>query len=413
MGKKKGFNTRALHTPYPVADAHGSLRMPLYDTVAYEFGDARLLQETFSGGKPGHVYSRSSNPTVEYLERIVQNLTGGPGVIALSSGMAAISNLVLALVRSGDNVITSPRIFGNTYSLFSKTLKSLGIEFRFTDLRDPANVTRLADGRSRAVFLETVSNPTLEVADVRSLAEVTHGKGLVLIADTTTSPLCFCDYGALGVDVEVISGTKFISGGATSVGGFIIDRGNFDWSSVPALEEAYRDFSEMALICKLRKEIYRNMGSCLAPANAYFQTLGLETLSLRVERSCDNALAIAQELERNPKVRKVYYPGLTASPYHEIAKKQFGSLFGAIVTFSLSSKESCFRFLDALEVIRRATNLNDNKSLAIHPASTIYCEFGEKELRDMGVDDTMVRLAVGIEDCPDLLGDIRQALDGV
>jgi O-acetylhomoserine (thiol)-lyase len=405
-----GFITKTLHTKYHKEDPHGALRMPVYESVAYEYENAEGIEAAFQGTKPGHVYSRSTNPTVEYLEQIIQNLTGAKGVIALSSGMAAISNLIIALVQTGDNIITSKHIFGNTYSLFEKTFKSLGIEFRYTDLTHASNISDLVDNKTRAVFFETVTNPMLEVVDVNQIHEITQNENIVLIADTSMIPLYLFSSKEFGIDIEVISSTKYISGGATSVGGLIIDYGKYEWSNIEKLKVYAENFGEFALLSKLRKEIYRNLGACLSPGNAFLQTLGLETLSLRAEKSCNNAMVIAEMLEAHAKVQNVNYPGLKSSKYHYIAKKQFNNLFGAIVTFDLSSKKQCFQFLNNLQIIRRATNLNDNKTLAIHPASTIFCEYGSDEREEMGVKDTMIRLAIGIEDCEDLKNDICEAL---
>ena len=225
-------NTKALHTRYPGRDPQGSLRMPIYQTVAYEYENAEGIEAAFTGTRPGHVYSRSTNPTIEYLEHVVQNVTGAQGVIALSSGMAAISNLILALVQSGDNIITSKHIFGNTYSLFAKTLKPFGIEFKYTDLTQVSKIFSLIDDKTRAIFFETVSNRMLEVIDVKSLSKIARENNIVLIADTSITPLYIFNSKEYEVDIEIISSTKYISGGATAVGGLIIDYGKFDWAKI-------------------------------------------------------------------------------------------------------------------------------------------------------------------------------------
>jgi O-acetylhomoserine (thiol)-lyase len=249
------------------------------------------------------------------------------------------------------------------------------------------------------------------VADIQGLAAITRRNKILLIADTTLTPLYFFNSKAYGVDIEVLSATKYISGGATTVGGVIIDNGTFDWAHNPKLAKEARQFGPFTLVTKLKREVYRNTGACLSPHNAYLQSIGLETLALRADRSCRNAWALAEFLSQHPKVTAVNYPGLAGSPYHDIAVRQFGERCGALVTFELASKKACFGFLNKLKPLRRATNLNDNKSLALHPASTIFCEYSADLKRQMGVPETMVRLSVGIEDVEDLIADIRQALE--
>ena len=410
---KQAFTTKTLHTKYPKKDPQGALRMPVYQTVAYEYENAEGIEAAFMGTQPGHVYSRSTNPTIEYLEQIIQNLTGALGVIALSSGMAAISNLILALVKSGDNIISTKHIFGNTYSLFEKTLRPFDIEFKFTDLTQTSKISNLIDDKTRAIFFETVSNPMLEIIDVKSLSKIARENNIVLIADTSITPLYIFNSKEHGVDIEIISSTKYISGGATAVGGLIIDYGKFDWGKINKLHDDTEKYGEFALLNKLRKEVYRNLGACISPGNAFLQTLGLETLTLRADKACNNAMLIAEMLEKHAEVQKVNYPGLKSSKYHDIAKKQFKNLYGTILTFDLSSKKHCFQFLNKLKIIRRATNLNDNKTLALHPASTIFAEFDVEKREEMGIEDNMIRLAIGIEDCEDLINDINKALDKI
>ena len=410
---KLAFTTKTLHTKYPKKDPQGALRMPVYQTVAYEYENAEGIEAAFMGTQPGHVYSRSTNPTIEYLEQIIQNLTGALGVIALSSGMAAISNLILALVKSGDNIISTKHIFGNTYSLFEKTLRPFDIEFKFADFTQTSKISNLIDDKTRAIFFETVSNPMLEIIDVKSLSKIARENNIVLIADTSITPLYIFNSKEHGIDIEVISSTKYISGGATGVGGLIIDYGSFDWTKINKLHDDTEKYGEFALLNKLRKEVYRNLGACLSPGNAFLQTLGLETLTLRADKACNNAMLIAEMLEKHAEVQKVNYPGLKSSKYHDIAKKQFKNLYGTILTFDLSSKKHCFQFLNKLKIIRRATNLNDNKTLALHPASTIFAEFDAEKREEMGIKDNMIRLAIGIEDCEDLKNDINKALDEI
>ncbi len=407
------FATKILHSRFLKVDPHGSLHMPVYDNVAFEFRTAEEIEFAFQGRKPAHMYSRISNPTVEHFEQQVRSVTGAAGVVALSSGMAAISNTILAACRAGDNVVTSKHLFGNTYSLFESTLKSWGLEVRYADLTDPCRAEALVDERTRLLFFETVTNPQLEVADAALLSELARARGLLLVADTTVTPFYVFESKKFGVDIEVLSSTKYISGGATCVGGLIIDNGTYDWSRNPKLATDAVKHGPHAFINRLRREVFRNLGSCLSAHNAYLLSLGLETMALRVDASCANAQRIAEFLESRPGVRSVHYPGLKSAKGHETARKQFGRRCGALLTFDLGSKAECFRFMNALKVIRRATNLQDNRTLILHPASTIFSEYPAALKEEMGVRETMLRLAVGIEDVEDLIGDLAQALEAV
>lgn len=407
------FSTKAIHAKFLKNDPYGTLRMPVYDNVAFEFDDCQELELAFLGKKPVHMYSRITNPTVEYLEQQIREFTNALDVLALSSGMASISNLIIAIAKSGDNIITTKHLFGNTYSLFERTLKPWGLDTRYADLTKIKHVEKLIDKRTKAIFFETITNPQLEVADIKALSRLARANNILLISDTTITPLSFFNAKNLGVDIEVLSGTKYISGGATSVGGIIIDNGTFDYNKNDKLKQEAKKYGQFALIAKLRREVFRNFGACLSAHNAYLQSLGLETFTMRVDKSCSNSLKIAELLQKHPKVISVNYPGLKSSRYYHIAKKQFGDNFGALLTFDLESKEQCFAFMNNLKIIRRATNLNDNKTLILHPASTIFCEYSPELKSEMGVRETMIRLAVGIEDVQDLFEDIENALGGI
>lgn len=406
----KGLTTRAVHCAAPKKDVHGALRMPVYDSVAFEFDTARDLELSFQGRKPAHAYSRITNPTVEDFEQRVRLIADALGVVATASGMGAISSVVMALGGSGSNVVTTRFLFGNTISLFEHTLKDWGLETRYVDFTNMAGVKAAIDSKTSMVFLEAITNPQLQVADIAAVTRVAGECNVPVVLDgTLTTPYLF-NSRAGGVAIEVISSTKYMSGGATCVGGVIIDNGTFDWSLTPHFSDAASKFGPHAFLMRLRREVYRNFGTCLAPHNAYLQSLGLETMALRIERSCANALEIARHLSNHPKVRAVNYPGLQSSAYHAIATRQFGGRYGGLLTFDLQSKQECFRFMDSLTVLRRATNLNDNKTLIIHPASTIFCEYSPEERAKMGVGESMIRIATGIEDTEDLLEDIKQGL---
>lgn len=409
--KKYKFTTQILHNPFIKKDPHGALHMPIYENVAFSFDSAEDIALAFERKKAAHTYSRITNPTVENFEQKIRAITDSQGVIALSSGMAAISNVLMAICSSGDNIIASPHLFGNTFSLFTTTLKQWGLNVRFCDLTNPDNIASQVDENTRAVFFETITNPQIEVVDVHAISQLAHQHNLLVVADTTLTPPSAFEAKAFGIDVEVLSSTKYISGGGTSVGGLIIDYGAFDYSKNPHLKEDSKKVGPFALVNKLRRNVYRNLGSCMAPNTAFLQSVGLETLPMRIKASCSNTHRVAEFLEGHEKVKLVNYPGLKSSTFYSIAAKQFNNLTGGLLTFDLPSKEACFKFLNALQLIIRATNLNDNRTLIIHPSSTIFCEYSAEEKHDMNIRDTMIRLSVGIEDIEDLIDDLTQALE--
>lgn len=386
--------TQAIHQPYKRRDAYDALSMPIYNAVAFEFDNAKVMADAFCGRIDAPDYSRVENPTVTNLEQRVKALTGAENVIALNSGMAAISNTLFSVVEQGKNVITSRHLFGNTYSLLTSTLSRLGVEARLCDLTDVEAVERLIDDHTCCLFLEVMSNPQLEVVDVRALSAIVHQHSIPVIADTTLIPFTQFSAKDLGIDLEVVSSTKYISGGATSLGGLVIDYGTF-----PSIGK------------RLLNEMLFNLGAYMTPQVAYMQTLGLETLDVRYRAQAGNALELAQRLRTLKPIHKVNYVGLEDNPYHQLAVSQYGETAGAMVTIDLESQEACFRMLDNLKLIHRATNLFDNRTLAIHPASTIFGLFTAEERAAMDVQDTTIRLSIGLESVDDLFDDIKQALE--
>ena len=386
--------TQAIHQPYKRRDAYDALSMPIYNAVAFEFDNAKVMADAFCGRIDAPDYSRVENPTVTNLEQRVKALTGAENVIALNSGMAAISNTLFSVVEQGKNVITSRHLFGNTYSLLTSTLGRLGVEARLCDLTDVEALERLIDDNTCCLFLEIMTNPQLEVVDVRALTALAHQHGIPVIADTTLIPFTQFSAKGLGIDLEVVSSTKYISGGATSLGGLVIDYGMF-----PSIGK------------RLLNEMLFNLGAYMTPQVAYMQTLGLETLDVRYRAQAGNALELAQRLRTLKPIHKVNYVGLEDNPYHQLAVSLYGETAGAMVTIDLESQEACFRMLDNLKLIHRATNLFDNRTLAIHPASTIFGLFTAEERAAMDVQDTTIRLSIGLESVDDLFDDIKQALE--
>ncbi|MDR1258992.1 MAG: PLP-dependent transferase [Tannerellaceae bacterium] len=410
--KDISFETQTLHTPYEKPDAHKALAMPVYQSVACEFDTAEEMEEAFCGRSKDHFYSRITNPTVQYYEDRVRALTGAFSVTALNSGMSAISNTLLTVASAGSNIVTSPHLFGNTYSFLKNTLAALGVEARFCDLTDAGAVRSNIDANTCAIFLEVITNPQMEVADLRALSAIGQDAGVPLIADTTVVPFTVFHAREFGVDIEIVSSTKYISGGATSLGGLIIDYGTFNWPpNIKALKAWRSDTAgSEAFSTRLRREVHRNLGAYMTPQAAYMQTLGLETLQLRFTRQASTCLDLARRLRQIRGIVSVNYTGLEDNPFYDISKTQFGLLPGAMLTFDLASRRSCFSFLNNLKLIRRATNLFDNKSLILHPASTIYGTLSEELRLSMHIKQQTIRLSVGLETTDDLLSDIQQAM---
>ena len=408
----KSFTTRSLNIPFPKKDPHHALSMPIYESIAFEFDSAEDIAANFRGELPAHTYSRTSNPTVEYFETKVKILTGAYQVLALSSGMAAISATMMAICKKGDNIISGKNLFGHTLALFEQSLLAYGLETRFVDTTRPELIEPLIDKNTRAIYFETVTNPQLEISDIAKIAEIANKHDILLVTDSTITPPSVFNSKSLGVHIEVMSATKFISGGATAFGGLIIDNGIYDWSKNPNCLAFAGKFGKDAFIARLRKNYYRNMGMPMTAHTANYMIAGLDILELRVDRCYQNCMKLGRYFQEHPKVTRVDYPGLKDSEYYELAAKQFGGVPGAVMTFDLESQEECYRFMNRLKIIRRATNLNDNKSLIIHPYSTIYAEFPESERLKMGIRTGMMRLSVGIEGAEDLISDIGQALGG-
>ena len=387
--------TQAIHSRFQTKDAYGSLAMPVYHTAAYEFDNATEMADAFCGKTDAPDYSRVTNPTVTYFENKVKATCNAHGVIAVSSGMAAISNTLICLTAAGKNIVTSRHLFGNTYSLIAGTMMRFGVKPHLTDLTNLKEVEDAIDNDTACIFMEIITNPQMEVADIAALAEIAHKKGIPLVADTTMIPFTQFDAHSLGVDIEVVSSTKYLSGGATSIGGLVIDYG-----TTP-------NFTD-----RMRKELLMNLGAYMTPHVAYMQNLGLETLDARYRVQADNALRVAQALKDVEQIKRVNYIGLEDNPFYELSRRQFGKTSGAMLTIDLDSQEACFDFINRLQVVRRATNLFDNKTLAIHPASTIFGNFTPRQRQKMDVLDTTIRLSIGLEAAEDIIEDIVRSVEG-
>lgn len=387
-------STKAIHTKFQRRDAYDALQIPVYNCLAYEFDDADYMSDVFCGKVIVPDYSRVLNPTVTHLEEIVANLTGAKEVSAFNSGMAAISAMLMCTASAGKNIISSKHLFGNTYLFLTKTLKRFGVEARLINLTDIKAINDAIDENTCCVFLESVTNPQMEVADIKEISKLTKKAGIPLIADTTIIPFTQFDGNALGLDFQVVSSTKYISGGATSLGGLIID---------------YGYFPEISTLIK--KDAIFNLGGYMNPHAAYMQVIGLETLAVRYKKQAKSAKKIAELLEKTPGVVSVGYPGLKNHTFHNVFNKTYGEDAGAMITFDLKNKKECFDFINALKLVHRATNLFDNRSLAIHPSSTIFGPLSQEEREDMDVKDTTIRLSIGLEDSEDIYEDLKQAIE--
>lgn len=385
--------TKAIHTTFAHRDPYGALSIPVYNSVAYEFEDAQTMSDTFRGLIVEPDYSRTMNPTVTHLENKVKDITGASNVTAFNSGMAAISNTLIALSGQGRTILTSRHLFGNTVALMNTTLKRFGVRTKRVDLTKPEEVADAMDESVCCIFLEIMTNPQLEVAPLKMLADIAHRHNVPLVTDSTMIPFTEHQLHNLGVDIELVSSTKYVSGGATSLGGLVIDY------SAP---ESFRQ--------SISQEMLFNLGAYMTPHAAYMQTIGLETLHARYAVQSSNALLLAKKLKGIEQIKSVGYVGLPDNPYHEIAREQFGETAGAMLTIDLNDREQCFSFINNLKLIKRATNLFDNRTLAIHPASTIFGNFTDDERKEMDVRDTTIRISVGLEDVDDIYEDIIQAL---
>jgi O-acetylhomoserine (thiol)-lyase len=404
----ENFTTKILETSFAKHDLNNPLSMPIYSTAAYEFATAEEMEAAFIGKSAFHTYTRISNPTVEYFEQRIKQVSGAMAVTALSSGMAAIANVFMSLAYQGANIVTTSHLFGNTFSILQFTLANFGVEVRFCDLLDISDVEKNIDENTCLVFTEVITNPHLEVVDLKSLSALTAKKLVPLVVDTTVVPWTVFKARDFGANIEVVSSTKYISGGATSIGGLVLDHGNFDWRRSKRLDA--KKFGQMAFQAKLRGEVFRNFGACMSPETAYHQILGLETMELRFDRAASTGLELAQWIEALPEVNKVHHTSLPDNSFYTISAAQFGKIGTAMFTFELSDQAACFAFMNKLKLVRRATNLFDNKSLIIHPLSTIYGTFSPEMKEKMGVPDTLLRFSTGLEEPEDLKSDILQAL---
>ncbi|MBJ6799055.1 O-acetylhomoserine aminocarboxypropyltransferase/cysteine synthase family protein [Geomonas propionica] len=413
-GQELRFDTKLIHggtAPGPF----GATKTPVVQSSAFAYQTAEELEDIFKGRAVGQVYTRIGNPTLEGLEKRLAVIEDGIAAVITSSGMSAITTAVMAVVRNGDEILSSSSLFGGTYSLFHDTLDNYGIKTCFFDPTDLAALEAGISESTRLIFVETIGNPKMDVPDIAAFSAIAKKHGIPLMVDATVSTPYLARMRDLGADIIIHSTSKYINGTANSIGGAIIDAGNFDWRSdkFPHFEQFHRKYRNFAFTARVRKLIHKDFGACAAPLNAFLSGEGLETLALRMERHCSNALVLARFLKEHPKVAWVNYPGLSDSPFHEVAGRQFGGRFGGLLTFGLADKPAAFRLINALRLAKNLANIGDTKTLVIHPASTICADYTLEVKALMGVSEELVRVSVGIEDPADIVEDFRAALEGV
>ena len=422
MERKPGFDTLALHGGQKPDPSTGARAVPIYQTTSFVFKDTSHAANLFALKEFGNIYTRIMNPTWDVLEQRVAALEGGVAAMATASGQAAETLAILNIAKSGDQIVSSESLYGGTYNLFHYTLPKMGIDTAFVDPGEPENFKKAITPKTRLLYAETLGNPKNDMLDIEAVAKIAHDAGAPLMIDNTVATPYLCRPFEWGADIVVHSMTKFLGGHGNSIGGIIVDSGKFNWANgkFPELVEpdpSYHNlkfvetFGPLAYMIKVRVQLLRDVGAALSPFNAFLILQGVETLSLRVQRHCDNALKVAQFLEKHAAVSWVNYPGLASHSTHALAQKYMQHGFGAILGFGIKGgMQAGIKFINALTLLSHLANLGDAKSLVIHPASTTHQQLTPGEQAATGVTEDFVRLSVGIESIDDILADIDQAL---
>ena len=419
--------TISIHAGYETDPTTKSVAVPIYQTVAYEFDNAQHGADLFDLAVPGNIYTRIMNPTWDVLEQRVAALEGGIAALATSAGSAAINYAILTIAEAGDNIVATPQLYGGTYTLFAHMLPKLGIEVRFADSDSPADLEKLIDDKTRAVFCESIGNPAGNIVDMEAVTAMAHSHGVPVIVDSTVATPALMNPIEYGADIVVHSLTKYMGGHGTTLGGIIVDSGKFPWAEhkerFPMLnnpEPSYHGvvyteaFGPAAFIGRARTVPLRNTGSALSPISAFLLLQGIETLTLRMERHCDNAMAVARYLKDHPSVDWVNYGGLEGDRYHDLAQKYFNGKPSSLMTFGIKGGYAAgVKFYDALKMIKRLVNIGDAKTLSCHPASTTHRQLTPEEQQKAGVTPEMIRLCIGIEHIDDIIADLSQAFEAV
>ncbi len=419
------IETQAIHSGYTPEPTTKAVAVPIYQTTSYAFDNTQHGADLFDLKVEGNIYTRIMNPTTAVLEQRVAEMEGGVGALALSSGMAAITYAIFALAEQGDNIVSVATLYGGTYNFFAHTLPKLGIEVRFVDYRDMDAMDAAIDDNTKTVFCESLGNPAGNVIDLEALVKVAHNKGVPVMVDNTVPTPYLCKPFDFGADISILSLTKYMGGHGTSIGGVVVDSGNFPWDKhkkrFAILNEpdpsyhgvVYTEaFGKAAYIGRVRLVPLRNMGAAISPMNSFQILQGIETLAVRMDRHCENALAVAQYLEKHELVNWVSYAGLSSHTDHKLAQKYFGGRASGILSFGIKGGiEAGTKFIDALKLIVRLVNIGDAKSLACHPATTTHRQLSKEEQAAAGVSEDLVRLSIGIEHIDDILEDVEQALN--
>lgn len=426
MGKNYRFETNQLHAGQKADPVTKSRAVPLYQTTSYIFDDTNQAENLFALKQSGNIYTRIMNPTTDVFEQRMAVLEGGVGALATASGSAAVTYSILNIAGAGDEIVAAATLYGGTYNLFASTLPRLGIKTTFVDPDEPENFAAAITEKTKAVFIESLGNPGINIIDIEKVAEIAHKKEIPLIVDNTFGTPYLIKPIDFGADIIVHSATKFIGGHGTSIGGVIVDAGKFDWAKsgkfkgLTEPDESYHgiryahDIGAAAFIVKARVQLLRDTGACISPFNSFLLLQGLETLSLRVERHVENAKKIADFLKNHPKAAWVNYPSLEGSKYYNLAKKYFPKGVGSIFTFGVAGGETAAKkFIDSLEIFSHLANVADAKSLVIHPASTTHQQMADEEQLKAGVSKDMVRLSIGIEHIDDLIEDMENAFSKI
>ena len=424
MSTNYKFETLQQHAGQVPDPATGARAVPIYQTTSYVFENTQDGEDQFGLKKPGFIYSRLANPTWDVLEKRIAALEGGTAALATATGAAAISLSLINLAGAGDEIIAAPTLYGGTIELFTDTFRHLGITVKYADPDNPQSFAALITDKTKAVYLESLGNPAINIPDFEAIAEIAHKNGIpVLVDNTFATPFLFRPF-EHGADIVLHSATKFIGGHGTTLGGLIIEKGDFDWEGSGRFEELVKpdesygglsfvkDVPGASFVTRVRAKYLRDLGASLSPFNAWLLIQGLESLSLRIERHVSNAQKVADFLENHPKVTKVNYPSLPSSPYYKLAQKYFPKGTGSIFSFELQGgREAARRFIDAAQIFSDLANVGDSKSLLVHPASTTHQQLNDEALKAAGITSGTIRISVGLENVDDLLDDLKQALD--
>lgn len=407
----KSLATRLVHSDRIINKAaDGAVHTSTNNSVLFEFDDVSELEAVFQGKKAGHVYSRSSSNSAVALQNLITDFEQGVGAAVFSTGMAAINAVLFSLLKTGDHLIASQYLFGNTRSLL-ETLANFGVEITYIDVTDAKQLEQSIRSNTVMFFTESIANPGTQVSELKALGQICASNSIVFVLDNTMTPFCMLDAKTINANIITCSLTKYIAGHGNVLGGAAIDLGNFDWREFNNINEAYKfcEYEQWA-ITQIRKKGLRDMGATLAPQSAHSISIGLETLQMRMAKTCENALRIAEFLNQHSLVKEVLYPGLEQHPQHELAKQLFDNHFGGILSFELDSSVDIRAFINDLTLVIAATHLGDTRTLILPVASTIFYENGPQQRKEMGISDTLVRMSIGIEDCQDVIKDLQNAL---